>query len=244
MGTTSSMDTESLAFFGGLVSMIGGMALTMAVVAVIVWLVSRAVNVIPREHHRFNTGRLWTFYGVWVFLNIGLIILAVATYDADGGDGSDWQYSVAQLLVQAYMTGCIFWVMLKVPAAFSAAFATYSPEVVPPGDHGRLAGLSYAILSLVSLVFLLIASFAMGQGNPLTMLRNQLSVQQESDSPLAMQPGEIAMACGSGILGIVSLVLLIIFVVMISKSRGALLKLQHEAENPAPSVPPSAPIAG
>ena len=244
MGTTSSMDTESLAFFGGLVSMIGGMALTMAVVAVIVWLVSRAVNVIPREHHRFNTGRLWTFYGVWVFLNIGLIILAVATYDADGGDGSDWQYSVAQLLVQAYMTGCIFWVMLKVPAAFSAAFATYSPEVVPPGDHGRLAGLSYAILSLVSLVFLLIASFAMGQGNPLTMLQKQLAMQQDAASPFAMPAGEIAMACGGGVLGIVSLVLLIIFIVKISTSRGALLKLQHDAANPAPSAPPSVPTGG
>ena len=244
MGTTNNMDAGSIAFFGGIASMIGGVLFTIAFVAVIVWLISRAVTVIPREHHRFSAGRLWTFYGVWVLLNIGLIILAVATYDADGGEGPDWQYSVAQLLVQAYMTGCIFWVMLKVPAAFSSAFATYSPEMVPPGDHGRLVGLAYAILSLVSVVFILVTSFVMGQGNPLTMLRNQLSVQQESDSPLAMQPGEIAMACGSGILGIVSLVLLIIFVVMISKSRGALLKLQHEAENPAPSVPPSAPIAG
>ena len=241
MGTTSSMDTESLAFFGGLVSMIGGIALTMAVVAVIVWLISRAVKVIPLEHHRFSTGRLWTFYGVWVFLNIGLIILAAATYDADG---SDWQYSVAQLLVQAYMTGCIFWVMLKVPAAFSAAFATYSPEVVPPGDHGRLVGLSYAILSLVSVVLLMITSFAMGQGNPLTMLKKQLAMQQEADSPFAMPAGEIGMACGGGVLGIVSLVLLIIFIVKISTSRGALLKLQHEAANPAPSAPPSVPTGG
>ena len=244
MGTTSNMDTESFAFFAGLLSMIGGVVFAMAVVGVIVWLISRAVKVIPREHHRFSTGRLWTFYGVWVFLNIGLIILAVATYDADGGDGSDWQYPVAQLLVQAFMTGAIFWVMLKVPAAFSAAFATYSPEVVPPGDHGRLVGLSYAILSLVSVVFVLVTSLVMGQGNPLTMVNKQLAAQQDAGSPFAMPAGEIAMGCGGGVLGIVSLVLLVIFMVKISTSRGALLKLQHDAANPAPSAPPSVPTGG
>ena len=241
MGTTNNMDADSFAFFVGLFSMIGGVVFAMGLVAVFVWLILRAVMVIPREHHRFSAGRLWTFYGVWGFLNVGLIILAVATFDAEGGEGSDWPYSVAQLLVQAYMTGCIFWIMLEVPAAFRTAFATYPPEVVPASDHGRIVGLSYAILSLVSVVFMLITSFAMGQGNPLMMIRKQLSSQQEANSPFAMPAGEIAMGCGGSILGIVSLVLLILFIVKISASRKALLKLQHEAENPAPAAPPSVP---
>ena len=53
--------------------------------------------------------------------------------------------------------------------------------------------------------------------------------------------GQLIMGCGQSILGIVSMVLLIIFIVTITRSRGALLKLRHEDANPAPSTPPAVP---
>ena len=238
MGDADSVDMDSFAFIAGVASMSVGTLVTLVLLGIVAWLITRAVSVIPREQSGINVGRFWGLFVLWLLMNVALVPIAALTYQQDGDGGPSPLVPICQFVVGVFTVWGIFWIALRVPAAFKTAFASYSEQMVSMGNHGRIQGLCLAILAAVATIGSFVGSLALGLGNPLSVLQRQTD-GMTGVSP-GIQPGELVLSCGSGILGIAMLVLMIIFLVQITNSRTALLRLQHETEDPSSPGPPPA----
>ena len=248
MSTTGAMDPDSIALLMGMVSMLGGLLFMAALGAVIAWLIARAVKVIPPEVRRIGPSIVWGLYFAWVLLAAVLVAFTFFAYDPNADEESVLLFPIVQIPVQVFGMVATCWVMFGVPASFTAAFAAHPDSGASGGDHGRLIGLSIAMISVVTGVATSIGNLIMGQANPLREVKRSMAMQQAMYSPFDVPVGQMVMGCGMSILGIVLIVLLVIFLVRISKSRGALVRLQRGAlvrlqddlRTPPTSAPPTA----
>ncbi|MBC03667.1 MAG: hypothetical protein CMJ34_10265 [Phycisphaerae bacterium] len=242
-GTNNGMDPESIALVFMFVIMGVTILMVAGIGAVVFWLFSRAAAVIPLEQRRIGPGAIWGLYGAWMLAAIGVMSYGIITSDPEGGAESGGFLPFVQMIADLVFIASTAWIMTGLPAGFAAAFSSYSPERVPAGGHGRVLGVWLIIIAVATGVTNLVGNLVFDMGNPFDQMQDSMEMQQGAGSPLGVATGQLIMGCGQSILGIVSMVLLIVFIVTITRSRGALLKLRHEDENPAPSTPPAAPPA-
>ena len=169
-----------------------------------------------------------------------MIAFTLVTYDPDAADESTSLYSFAQIPGQLFYMAATCWVMIRVPASLKAAFAAHPEPTSPQGDHGRLTGIWIAVLGVASGVVGVVGGLVVGQKNPLNEVQRSMAMQHGVDSPFDLPASQMVMGCAMSILGLAMIVLLVIFLVQVSKARGSLLRLQDEARNPVPSAPPAA----
>lgn len=205
-----------------------GLLLAVVIGSICSWLAARAVAAVPVEQRRIQPSAIWGIQVLsWLIMIVSggtTYLLAVNPEPSDAVLYGNLALSVTFGLLQSVW---IWWVGIALPRSFEAAFGSYEGDPgVPDCNHGRTLGLAMLAVYTVFFAVSQVATFAMGGGNPVADVRRQMAQQQDPD--LAQQIPQMVVGCANAILGVAYMVLLIIFLVSITRSRRALLDLQYE----------------
>lgn len=232
MGTAGGPNPETFfmaAIVGGVVL---GLVVNIIVGALCGFFTARAVAVVPPDRRAIGPSAIWGLLALGWALSIAasattiFLVLNLDTAPAFLAPVA-LATQIAYTLLQVVWTG---WIGLGIPKSFTAGFEAYGDDPrVPIGDHGKGLGLWMTAMFVIASVFGLVATIS--QGDPAREIRRaREAMDQQGTGPATppdFNPVEILTGCGSALFWIVCLVLFIIFLVTITKQRGAMLELQR-----------------